>query len=476
MMDDEDMYLPYHFMDMHTKLTRDFDNGDKLSLTYYLSRDKFTLENNEDPDTIDWHWGNNTVSANFTHLFTPKHFGHFTAAYSQFSHGLSFGTGDFMEDGVQDFTLRALLSTAYPKHTVELGAEMKYLYVKNRIEDPDYGTPLWDWSAGSAIISLYGQDEWRPSPLWTLEAGLRNELSTLGTYYRLSPRLSAMRVLDERTRLKLSLGQYYQFFQAVPKFDLIGMDFFDTWTLAQPGLEPIWATHVILRGETEHLWDLPLSLDIYYKRMGNLWQHRDFYSPNNYFPDMFEIGEGWAAGADLMARFTWHGWAGWMAYSYSYVVNTFPLINSGEPFYPKQDRRFDMSLNVARDIGRNFTLGCAFMFNSGKPYTEPIGFYPMPCDPEVPSVWTYEPYYGGYNNKRVPLYHRLDVSISNRGEYSWGDIEWFAQVLNIYGRKNINSLFYEVSSEDEDSPPIVDQDTIPELSFPMPSVGIRIWF
>lgn len=460
-----DFDFPVHFTDIHTKLTRDFEKGDKLTLTYYHSKDVFDFEG--ESDTFYVGWGNNTFAANLIHLFTPKHFGHFLVAYSEFSDRFDAPEGDLMKDFVRDFTVRGVLSTAFPKHTVDLGFETKLLWVLNHVEFFDYPEPLWDWHNFGAIISLYGQDEFAPSPVWRFNFGLRNELCTSGLYFRLSPRVSAMRVIDEKTRLKLSVGQYYQFFQAVPKDEELGLSVFDTWVLAQDGLEPLWATHVVLRAETERLLGLPLTVDIYYKRMGNLWRHKQFYSPNERFADIFEEGFGWSSGADVMLRFNTMRWQGWLGYSFGYVVYSFPGISDGEPFYPKHDRRHSLSFCAARDIGRNWTLSLVWKYNSGSPYTKPLAVYQAPDD----GGWETRFYYGGYHNARVPYYSRVDISISKRWVGRWLDVEAYFQILNLLNRKNIYSRYYDY---DYFTGEVYENDI--RLLPLTPTFGVRAWF
>ncbi|RKZ31123.1 hypothetical protein DRQ33_07305, partial [bacterium] len=441
-----DFEFPYHFTDFHTKITRDFKGGDKFSVTYYHGEDIFDLteDDQSDGDQLKFGWKNNTISANYNHLFSPKHFGHFMLAYSQFDDKLqSTDEGelsDFFEDYVKDFTARGVLSTAKGKHIFELGMEAKYLSILNKIEFPDYGEPIWDWKNEAGIISLYGQDEWKPNPLWKFEFGLRNELCTSGWYFRVSPRASIMRRIDEKTRIKFASGLYYQFFQAVPKFEEMGLSLFDTWVLAQKNLPPSWATHFVIRAETEKLWDVPLSLDFYVKKMENLYRHKELYTPDEEFASMFDKGDGWSSGADLMARINAKKWAGWISYSLGFTVNSFPSIDNNAPFYPKYDKRHSLSISLARDIGNGWTFTTAWNLSSGMPYTEPLGYFYAPnfyYGSFDPSWWVPFWYYGGYHNKRVPTYHRLDVSIAKRANFSWIDIEAYFQIINLYNRKNI---------------------------------------
>ena len=476
---DEDLKFPYHFTDFHTKLTRDFDNGDKIAATYYYGADVFDLieDTDDGPDGLKFGWGNNTFAANFNHLFSPTHFGHFMAAYSEFKDYLEgYERGDvtdFFQDYVKDFTLRGVLTTSFPDHLLEFGLETKYLDVLNKIEFPDYGEPFWDWHNSAVVISAYGQDEWKPNPLWKFVYGLRSELCSSGWYFRMSPRFSAMRRIDERTRVKFSSGLYYQYFQSVPKFEELGLSLFDTWVLSQEGIEPSWAVHFVLRGETERLWNIPISLDIYYKRMGNLYRHKSMYAPPDHFADMFDRGEGWSSGADFLARFdAWHI-SGWVSYSLGFVVNSFNSIDRGEPFYPKYDRRHTVNVSFAYDIGAGWTAPAVWKLASGKPYTEPLGKYYMPdetygdFEPGYMSDWWY---FAGYNNKRVPTYHRLDVSIAKRFNLDFMDIEGYFQIVNVYYHKNVYTYDFYVDENGN-----IEKDPIYMLPI-IPTFGLRGWF
>jgi len=471
--------LPYHFTDFHTKVTKDLQKGDKFSLSFYHGADIFDFEEEDeiDNDQIKFGWGNNTVSANYMHLFSPKHFGHFMLAYSQFHDEFktseSGHTDEMMEDVVRDFTARGILSTAYPKHTLDFGLEIKYLSIMNKIQDMGYSEPLWNWDNQTVIFTLYGQDQWNPNPLWRIEYGLRNELSTEGPYFRTSPRASLMRRIDDKTRLKLSVGLYYQYFQSVPKFEEFGLSLFDTWVLSQEDLPPSWATHFVLRGETEKFKDIPISLDIYYKQMGNLYKHKAFYTPSGRFADLFDTGDGWAIGADILARLNSKQWSGWISYSFGLTVNTFDGIDNGEPFYPKHDRRHGVSVFIARDLGSGWTWTTTWSLSSGMPYTEALGsFYaPEPYQEDLSSGWWYEyEYYGGFHNMRVPTYHRLDLAIAKRYNLDWIDIEWFFQLYNAYYQKNVYTYFYDIDEYGN-----LEKEPMHMLPI-IPTFGVRGWF
>jgi len=472
-----DFDFPYHFTDFHTKLTKDFDNGDKLTATYYYGADKFDFKEDDGDDELKFGWGNNTFSTNFNHLFSPKYFGHFTLAYSQFSDefkDISDGqSSDFMKDYVKDFTARGVLTTSFPKHTLEFGLEAKYLSILNKIQSPDYGEPIWDWKNEAGIISLYGQDEWSPNPIWKFEFGLRNEFCTSGSYFRSSPRLSLMRRIDDKTRLKFATGLYYQYFQSVPKFQEMGLSLFDTWVLAQENIHPSWAAHFVLRGETERFLGLPISLDLYYKKMGDLYRHKTLFTPSDDFSKLFDVGDGWSSGADLMVRIDAKKWVGWISYSLSFTVNSFDGIDNGAPFYTKYDKRHSANITLARDLGYGWTISTAFNISSGMPYTEPLGYFYAPSlyyGDIDPSWWSDFWFYGGYNNKRVPMYHRLDVSIAKRSNLGWVDIEWYLQVINLYNHKNIYTYYFDTDWEGN-----IEKEAIQMLPI-IPTIGIRGWF
>ncbi len=467
--------FPYHFTDLHGKITRDLNGGDKLAISLYHGSDVLNFK--EEDDATDFRWGNTTVSSNYMHLFTPKLFGNFMLAYSRFGERLKTvdnGSTDFIyEDFVNDVTARGSVITTKPNHTLEAGAEAKFMSIQNGNEDFSLSTGDIEWNSKTLIFSLYAQDEYKPNILWTYEYGARAEISTKGPFARIAPRFSAMRRLDDKNRLKAAGGLYYQYFQSVPKFEDMGLSFFETWVLSQEDLPPSWATHLVLRYETENIANIPITVDAYYKYMGNIYKHKLQWYDDDRFADLFHIGDGFASGIDVQAKFENMSWTGWISYSFSLTVNKFESINEGKPFYPKHDKRHNASVFLARDLGHGWATSATFSLNSGMPYTQPVGYYLSPGY----SFSGGEPYFypdeymAGIYNMRVPMYHRLDVGISKRSRFYAIDTEFYFQIINLYNHKNVYTYFIDVYPEEGR----VEKDPMTQLPI-IPTFGIRGWF
>ena len=123
--------------------------------------------------------------------------------------------------------------------------------------------------------------------------------------------------------------------------------------------------------------------------------------------------------------------SGWLAYSYSKNMNTFPDLNGGHPFAATNDQRHEVKAVTMLNL-KSFTLSASWVFGSGKPYSVPSGF-----DPDYYSVE-----YNTLNDHRLPPYHRMDLSASYHYSIGRMKTELIISLMNIYNRKNISSIYY----------------------------------
>ena len=66
------------------------------------------------------------------------------------------------------------------------------------------------------LYIAYLQTNWRPTPLWDIETGVRYNFYVSDTTYRnLAPRFSAKYKLTETTNLKFATGIYHQYLHRV---------------------------------------------------------------------------------------------------------------------------------------------------------------------------------------------------------------------------------------------------------------------
>jgi hypothetical protein len=162
----------------------------------------------------------------------------------------------------------------------------------------------------------------------------------------------------------------------------------------------------------------------------------------------FIIEQGEAVGLDFTAKYEKNRFYFWGVYSLSkntrYTGNT--LSGDVQSYAPIFDRRHNVNLVGTYTFGkkRNLDLSVRWNFGSGFPFTPTQGFYPQV---DFNNQFTYDyttsnanlgyvP--GDYNSKRLPDYHRLDISlkwlynISERMKF-----ELNVGATNAYNRENI---------------------------------------
>jgi hypothetical protein len=118
----------------------------------------------------------------------------------------------------------------------------------------------------------------------------------------------------------------------------------------------------------------------------------------------------------------------------------------GEPvqrYHPPHDRRHQVNAIFSLDLGA-FTASARWQFGSGLPFTRPFGFdeafdftrdlYPVTTSVGTTRLLLDKPFTG-----RLPLVHRLDLSLERAFDVAFGQIVLQAGVINAYDRRN---MFY----------------------------------
>jgi hypothetical protein len=186
------------------------------------------------------------------------------------------------------------------------------------------------------------------------------------------------------------------------------------------------------------------------------------------FEDHFFHGKGRSYGVELSARKTKGRFQGSLNYTLSRSERSFPDIFSGEWFPDKFDRIHDLSLSTSFSVNDRWTFNTSWIYATGNNMTLPAGRMWM-----MGSVMND---YAGYNNFRLPAYHRLDVSASMKL-----DSDFFREsvldfsIINVYNRANPYFVFYRVYQGDSNYD--IDIRAAQVSLFPvMPSVSWKFKF
>lgn len=306
----------------------------------------------------------------------------------------------------------------------------------------DDSIPILESNQESYYTSLYVGDTWKPIQKLIIEPGFRASYYELTDQYLYSPRLSMGYQLTSKFKLKAAYGLHYQFVNRVIN-ETITEGSRDFWILADGELVDVSsAIHYILGASYETNGWL-FDVEGYWKELQGLSEFSlRFRSNESYDPqELFFKGYGTAKGVEFLIQKKAGQFSGWLSYTLGQVVHTFPQLNEGKPFYASQDQRHELKLVASYDIG-DWSVASNFVFGSGKPFSEPEGFYTIEQlngDPlQFVSV-------GVKNGSRLPAYHRLDISVHHRFPIGKVKADLGVSLFNIYGRKNVWYYKYDFS-------------------------------
>lgn len=295
---------------------------------------------------------------------------------------------------------------------------------------------------------------------------------------------SARTLIEPRLRLRWRPGGRYgkQSFSAawgVYHQQFLGLnnqrdvtDAFTAWT-ASPSEAPLpRSVHVLAGTERRILPFLTLGVEGYVRELQHI--HFPFFESGLTGVAELERVDGEARGLDVTLELhrPWlYVYAGYGLSLVEYrrlrrLTSTGTVVGGDGTFTPPHDRRHSLNLHAQFSIG-SFQVQARWQFGSGVPFT-PIAEYYYATPPNSPddrnhltSVGSPQTLFGRSYSRRLPAYHRLDVSAERRFEFQGWSLIAQAGVINAYDRNNIFS--YDVLGNRR-----VDQLPL------IPSAGIRV--
>ena len=183
--------------------------------------------------------------------------------------------------------------------------------------------------------------------------------------------------------------------------------------------------------------------------MKNLYEFKEAVDFSQYqkLEDLFTAGEGEAYGIEFFFNKRAGRLNGWLGYSLSWTKRLFPEINNGKVFYPRYDRRHDISAVIAYKIFDNTTVSATWTFATGQAYTVPIGQYSFTQSLLNPASDIYLNY-TTKNAFRLPDYHKLDLNITHKIVNEKNELEFYLSLLNVYNRQNTFSFYTTVQTDE----------------------------
>jgi hypothetical protein len=221
---------------------------------------------------------------------------------------------------------------------------------------------------------------------------------------------------------------------------------FTAW-MRVPDEAPVEALHGTL-GWQQSLGGVRWSVEGYYKRLKDI--PVPVWRAVAQFTTHLGRAEGEVYGADTRIEYTsprFYGFVGygyaWTQYEASQAEFSTWFGKSVQRYHPPHDRRHQVNAVANLDLA-GFHASARWQLGTGLPFTRPLGFdEAFDYSSDLPDVSTRpgttrlvleRPFTG-----RLPMMHRLDVSLEREFDLSFGELTAQVGVVNAYDRRN---MFY----------------------------------
>lgn len=471
---DKDGFSTYFFADLNAKINLQFNKKNSLLISAFAARDDFDNNLSEDKfaegiSTLDksgvrWNWGNNTLSTRFKRQMSNKAFSTLSAYYTDFSFQ-SFDYDSFTSTAPIDSTFiykaglfqsaindvnvsyaidyvpntehRIRAGAGFTKHTFnpslssvstnsglfQLGDDIREEVIEAVTVKPEITGTEWTAYLEDDISFSYGTK---------LNIGVHGNFikTETNSYLDIQPRI-ALLTQANNLYFKIGASKMNQYLHLLSSNGL-GLPS-DVWLPSTDKLAPeeswIFSADVGFKNKQGFQW----GVETYYKVMQNITSFNeggtvDIVAGSNW-EESIPVGSGNSYGAELylnkiIGRTTWNA-----NYTLSFSNQEFLDLNLGEVFPFRYDRRHNVKLGFFHKITDNTEFVLNWNYSTGNPIT-------YPSDVLVDVNGVISPIYLEKNNRRLPVYHRLDFAFNFYSKLRWARQKFSLGLYNAFNRQN----------------------------------------
>lgn len=434
-----DQSVPIDFYDFSFKLNYSdpaiIENG-RFYFFGFFSNDKL---DDEDPLAEDYQWSNNLFGFEWIQIYDVPLYSRLGISVSKFEGEVIPNESDFKprRNEVDDMTLSLDFNYVWPtKDELGFGIEFKALNTK-LIQSNSQGalSDIEEFSGNFSIYLKYKLLRWESLGI---DIGSRLNLTGLtesGGLYP-EPRISMTYQLFPFLTLKSAAGLYQQEVATVSDENEV-ISLFEPWTILPDYLEPSRALHLTFGADFFLTENLLLKYEGYYKKITNLAAINE-KKVFDYDDDLVN-GNGEAYGSEFILNYAVDRFKINSSYSLSWAFKEV----DGWLYYPKFDSRHAFNFGLEYNFGAGWSANAIWSYSSGLPFTPIVGFYDKYYTGNFfdvdPRGYTFNPYtiLGDKNIERLPVYHRLDFTLSKKFDFSFIKMELDLSIINVYDRANI---------------------------------------
>ena len=294
----------------------------------------------------------------------------------------------------------------------------------------DTVTLLGNDSSGDQL-GLYTAYQWKKEK-WLVEAGLHTTYYSATEAIYPSPRLQFGYQVNDAWRLKGAVNHYHQFLRRYYHENRFGRSF-DIWTMADGEQFPVGNSTQGMLGFTFRKGDFLLDAEAYYKHSNGVLEHTTILNQftqeegvaNGSAFYQISQGTGKVLGLDLLISQRWDNYTTWLAYTLSRSRRTFSELFRGAAYAAQDDRPHQLQW-VNEYQYQRWSLSGVYIFASGRPYLD-LTVSGLANDRRERSVSSL---------RRIPAYHRVDVSARYTCPIEKGELYGSLGVFNLLDRAN----------------------------------------
>ncbi len=436
-----DKSAPIDFYDMSLKLNYsnpNFIKGSKFDITGFISGDNL---NNNSPYTENMSWSNKLLGLDWFQLTDSPLYFEIGISWSNFKGEVDpkLSSAKPKNNQLDDITTKMDFNYIFPsKDELSIGTEIKdvntTLYLENSLG------AISDIGSSGTNISVYGKYKFLRYENFGADVGARiaavSLLSSSDNPFMIQPRVSMTYRIFPAIALKGSWGIYEQELTTLSDENEV-ISLFEPWIIIPDYLKPAGSIQYSIGMTTDFTSSISLDVEGYYKIMKNIPTLND-NKISSTDPDLISA-TGESYGWEFLFRFNNNPFAFTASYTLSWAYKDV----NGWLYYPRYDSRNSIDLTLEYNFGNDWYATITWVYNTGLPFTQSLGFYNKLYFNDLYSDW---PIYENYqplqilSDKdlgRLPDYHRLDLSLSKSFNISWVRFRLDASIINVYNRANI---------------------------------------
>lgn len=429
---------PFDFYDLSAKVNysnQEFLKNSKFTAYTFISRDNV---DSDDPLKEDYTVGNTIAGLNWYQIWGSPLFSTISISYSGFDAEVfpNLSKSKPRKNNLTDITSNWNFTYLYQsKDELNFGLQNTFLKSDLKLENL-YGQTDQFSMKGQEMRGYFNYKFYRYEKIG-LDLGMRTNFASISQKgpFLFEPRVNFTYMPNPTLSLKAVIGRYSQEVATLSnENDLISI--FEPWVIFPSYLKPSEATHLIVGVQSYFSEKFSMELEAYYKDLTNLFDVNDVKNAVGGY-DYINV-DGEAYGGEFSTKiqssnfyFTTSYSLGW-AYKYK----------NDAKYFPRYDVRHTVSVLFDYDFGDGWFASSNWSFSSGMPFTPIAGYYDRmnidnPWGDYFSEKFKSVINWGAKNIYRLPVYHRLDVSLTKKFHLKVADITVGASIINVYDRKNI---------------------------------------